>query len=110
MNDSTTLIQELATLLVQGSYSVDFDADAEKHTQTCISLKDFSRNDAQSLREVLEKVCAFNKEKKDYSPYFKSIIGSPMYKPANPLLAIQHTAKAYNLDVNELKKSFMARR
>lgn len=44
----------------------------------------------------------------DYSAYFSAVVGSALYKPANPHLAISQVAKSYQLDVQSLAKAFKA--
>lgn len=75
----------------------------------CLSFEQCDESDLAALASWLEQQQQQAEPERDYSPYFEAIIGSKMYKPANPNLAIYAVAKAYQLDAKALTKAFKQR-
>lgn len=75
-----------------------------------LQLGQCSEQDRELLQAMLESAKSNISQPPavDYSPYFEAVKGSPMYKPANPGLAIRQVAKAYALDVDAFQKAFKA--
>ena len=114
LKHSDALIHELAEILTKGNYQLLTQGSVNQHQEhpcVTIQLEHCSSETLNALETILNTICSLPiRPDKDYSRYFQSIMNSPMYKPANPMLAIQHTAKTYQLDVEALKQSFLAQR
>lgn len=97
--------QAILALLKKPS-SVEYDKTEKAIT---LRLSDCSEDDVNSLKQLIEEAQS-NIPGVDYSLYFNAIVGSPLFKPANPRLAAFQVAKAYDIDPEALLKSFKAAR
>jgi hypothetical protein len=87
--------------------------NTEKNVVPQLLLNDFDDADILELQELL-KNCALSSDEPtpesqasiDYSQYFSAVMGSTLFRPANPKLALMQTAKAYHLDEQALTQAF----
>ena len=99
-------IDQLFTLLSKPS-KLDYLQD-ESENELVLTISGCSQSDLEFMQQLIEQARA-GATTVDYGAYFQAVLSHPMYKPANPGLAILHVAKTYHLDVHELTEVFKAR-
>ena len=79
--------------------AAEYNADSG---ELILKASDISSDEAEQIMALLNA----GQSEPDLSDYFPAIAQSPMFKPANPIMAIRHVAKHYGLDVDALSRQF----